>query len=70
MTDHCCHNMRHFTRTPEEAAKSGFWAAIGKEPPRHPPLVDYRERGRIYSFQSVALYYCPWCGAKLPEFSN
>jgi len=61
--------MWSFTRTPEDSAKSGLWKAVGAEPPSHPPLVEYRPAARLYAFQSVALFYCPWCGTKLPELS-
>src|SRR5687767_11297080 len=67
MTEHCCHNMDNFTRTPEDRAKSGFWAGVGAEPPMDPPLVEYRPDRQTYLFGCVVLFYCPWCGAKLPE---
>jgi hypothetical protein len=71
MSEHCCHNMDHFTKRPEERAKSGFWAAIGEDPTSlPPPLIEYRPTRKIYAFQSVALFYCPWCGTKLPEISK
>jgi hypothetical protein len=69
VSDHCCHNMLLFTRTPEDRAKSGLWKAVGAEPPSDPPLVEYVPATGLYAFQSVALFYCPWCGAKLPALS-
>src|SRR5262245_44497330 len=68
MTTHCCHNMEHFTRTPEDWAKSEFWSSAGVAPPSDPPLVEYRPDRKMYAFGCVVLFYCPWCGAKLPDF--
>jgi hypothetical protein len=62
--------MDNFTRTPEDRAKSGFWAAAGVDPPSDPPLVEYRPDGKTYAFGCVVLAYCPWCGAKLPEINS
>jgi len=66
---HCCTNMESFCRTREEwlalMAKMGVDLGRMGEPPE--PLVKV-ERGH-YVIRETAIYYCPWCGAKLPTVS-
>ena len=69
--DPCCHNMRNFSATASERAKSGFYASVGIDPATLPdPLVNFSPVWGTYSIQSVALFYCPWCGAGLPRHAN
>src|SRR6476620_6568760 len=68
MTDHCCDNMRTFTRTREDVEGSGVLAGTGRSPLDVPdPVVRFEPGLRLYVISHVAISYCPWCGTKLPE---
>jgi hypothetical protein len=68
---HCCRIMERRVATPEETLatleKRGVSRAGLPDPPE--PLVTHTGLQGIYAIGHVAIFYCPWCGTKLPEFS-
>ena len=77
--DHCCHNMANLCMTREERlrsndAHSDFYKSAGIDPATLPTppdaLVEFLADCGIYSFGSVALHYCPWCGTDLTPRRN
>jgi hypothetical protein len=43
-------------------------AELGEELTTHPTtMVEYLPDLKCYSINNVAIYFCPWCSAKLPE---
>jgi hypothetical protein len=63
--------MDRFIATPDETRatleKRGVSLAGLPDPPE--PLVSRSGLQGIYAIGHVAIFYCPWCGTKLPEFS-
>jgi hypothetical protein len=63
--------MDRFIATPDETRatleKRGVSLAGLPDPPE--PLVSRSGLQGIYAIDHVAIFYCPWCGTKLPEFS-
>ncbi len=71
MTERCCRRMEFYTRTRDEhlamLAKLNVKAAKMGNPPE--PLVELRPPG-VYVIRYVGIAYCPWCGTRLPSFSE
>jgi hypothetical protein len=70
MTEHCCQDMRNFTRTRQEFEESEagkFLIEQGHDFSDYPePVVRFEPRFG-YAVGYVAISYCPWCGSKLPQ---
>ena len=70
MTDHCCQDMRSFTRTRVEFEHSEAGKLLterGLDPSDIPePLIRFEPRFG-YTLGYAAISYCPWCGTQLPR---
>jgi hypothetical protein len=69
--EHCCHSMANSVATLEEKRANLDELGISRDQfpdPLPEPIVCRGDQG-VYIIGHVAISYCPWCGAKLPEFS-
>jgi hypothetical protein len=68
MEQPCCRDLETFSRSRSDREASAALAALGADLSQLPdPLVRFVPELGIYTIKSVAIYYCPWCGARLPE---
>ena len=62
-SQHCCLNMAWFISKPIESESQGANPVIAWIS----QLDEYRIEISREGNKSTLIYYCPWCGAKLPE---
>jgi hypothetical protein len=71
MSFDCCTMMRVVSVSRQEweiAEPDRFGLKIPAE--WREPLVEFKPDLRIYCIANVAIAFCPWCAAPLPEYSR
>ena len=66
MHDPCCSTMKASTITLDDIRGDPLLSANGI-PNEWTPTVEWAEQIGAFVIGHTAIFYCPWCGAKLPD---
>ncbi len=64
--DPCCTTMHVMTLTQEDLRNDPDLSE-GMNLSEWQPLVEWRENTETFVIGNIAIYYCPWCAAQLPD---
>jgi hypothetical protein len=70
MFDPCCSTMKSMTLTPEEYRADPDLFEEGVELGNWTPSVVWSDATGTLVMGNVAIFYCPWCGTRLPDKSK
>ncbi len=67
MLDPCCTTMRTMTLTGEDLESDPVLSRPGDDLSDWKPLVEWVDHVGGFVIGHTAIFYCPWCGTRLPE---
>ena len=67
MADYCCANMKSFTRARSELDPEILATMNARADDLPAALIRIDQTTHAYILGYAQIFYCPWCGDKLPE---